>query len=136
MGRRADADIDSLSECDQEAHQAVNRNLGQAAAFQRAHFRLVDAKQFRRLYLGKSPLFNDLVDVAHEVRLCQHFASISEANVGKDIPAPSDTFSYFPFGIHGILPSLPSAACESRPTLASGRSEERRVGKECRSLWS
>src|ERR1017187_9846967 len=123
MRRRAYADIDFLSECDQKAHQAVDGKIGEPSALQRAHFWLIDTKQLGRLNLGKLSLFDDLVDMADQLRLRHHFVGIGEAEVGKDIPAPggtlSDSWHFGSFDIRDILPWLLSDACESHPTLAS-----------------
>jgi len=42
---------------------------------------------------------------------------------------PSGPFGWFAFGLSGHQPNLPAG-------WSGGRSEERRVGKECRSRWS
>src|ERR1019366_2243003 len=60
----------SCPSADQKPHQAVDRKIGEPSAFQRAHFWLIDPKQFGRLNLREPPLLDDLVDMADELGFC------------------------------------------------------------------
>src|SRR5256885_9732960 len=55
---------------------------------------------------------------------------------GTRLGAAASAGQDFVLGVSRALLGLPAGQCRGKPFLAAVRSEERRVGKECRSRWS
>src|SRR5689334_25345362 len=93
------------------------------------------------------PLFESKIDVAMAVETFRYYAGWADKLTGDTLPVNGNFFTYTlrePVGVVGaIVPwnfPLNLATWKVAPALAAGctvvRSEERRVGKECRSRWA
>jgi hypothetical protein len=107
--------------CGEEAHQALDGEVVEASTVDQRHFRLIDAEELRSLRLAELAFLQDLDDPGGELRLCEEFVGVRQAEILEDVAAPN---SGVEFGDTRSLtwPMGPVAALRSRTMALAIRS--------------
>jgi len=82
-----DCDLDIPTECRQQAHQAIAREVRKPPVEKSRNLRLIDPQKSRRSNLGEPALLKDPANMAGELCLGKLFLWIRKAKIGKHVTA-------------------------------------------------